>query len=136
MRQYKGIKGIGKTVAKQGSGCSWCLLGQCPSYQCSVVCQFAGSDLLQWQGEGICQACVDKCKAKLRSPAWANERRVFFDKKQFCVDCETRGELRPAVILDHIYPWRYRPDLFWDSHNWQGLCFDCHDAKSRLERGL
>jgi hypothetical protein len=134
MRQYKGIKGIGKTVARQANGCSWCKDGTLPAYTTESIGMMGGRILVRWIGEGICLACVAKMKAELRCPQWANERRVFFDKKQFCADCETRGNFVPATILDHISPWRYRPDLFWSVDNWQGLCFDCHDAKSVLER--
>lgn len=134
-RSYKGTSNVGKSMTLQTSGCSWCLHEQRPAYTTEILdLELGGRKIVKYIGQGICEYCVHMMKRKLQTPGWSSERRVFFDKKQYCCDCEIRGVLVPAMILDHIVPWRFAPDLFWETNNWQGLCFDCHDAKSRLEQ--
>jgi len=43
--------------------------------------------------------------------------------------------VEPARIVDHIRPHRGDLGLFWDSNNWQSLCWTCHSStKQRSEK--
>jgi 5-methylcytosine-specific restriction endonuclease McrA len=48
-----------------------------------------------------------------------------------CRDPERRhpGEMRAAIVADHIIPLRRGGS--WDEGNGQGLCLACHAAKTR-----
>ena len=50
-----------------------------------------------------------------------------------CVHCEARGIIRPWTQLDHKIPVEKGGTDAWD--NLQGLCDDCHDRKTRADRG-
>jgi 5-methylcytosine-specific restriction protein A len=48
--------------------------------------------------------------------------------------CDQRERSTPATLTDHVIPHRGDPVLFWDEQgNWQALCKDCHDRKTRFE---
>ncbi|HOO52277.1 MAG TPA: HNH endonuclease signature motif containing protein, partial [Alphaproteobacteria bacterium] len=47
-----------------------------------------------------------------------------------CVECERKGHVIPATVVDHIIPHRGDETLFWDESNWQALCKKCHDRKT------
>ena len=49
------------------------------------------------------------------------------------MECEKRGKLTPATVVDHIVPHRGDRKLFWDEKNWQPLCKRCHDTKTLTE---
>lgn len=69
---------------------------------------------------------------RVRGRALQARRQWFFSKHPICVECERRGR-SPAVatILDHVIPLAEGgPDEY---ENWQGLCHDCHDEKTREE---
>jgi 5-methylcytosine-specific restriction protein A len=65
---------------------------------------------------------------------WQKARLGFLARNPLCVECERRGELTPASVVDHIEPHRGNVGLFWDVRNWQALCKRCHDRKTA--RGL
>ena len=65
---------------------------------------------------------------------YRRERRRFLDANPLCAGCAKLGFTAAATELDHIVPYHKRPDLFWDTDNWQGLCADCHQKKSDAER--
>jgi len=46
------------------------------------------------------------------------------------VECERKGHVIPATVVDHIIPHRGDETLFWDESNWQALCKKCHDRKT------
>ncbi len=64
---------------------------------------------------------------------WNKARVVFLAKHPLCRDCERRGLLTPATVVDHIQPHRGDYELFWDSDNWQPLCATCHGRKTLAE---
>lgn len=58
-------------------------------------------------------------------------RRKHFTAHPLCVTCEAEGRVRLATELDHIVPlWEGGHEA--DS-NRQGLCEDCHKAKTAIE---
>lgn len=75
---------------------------------------------------------------RIRGSAWMAIRARILKREPRCAMCLAKGELNPAVIVDHRTP------LFEggsnDDSNLQGLCIPHHDAKSAEEekrrRGL
>lgn len=47
--------------------------------------------------------------------------------------CDQLQRTTPATLVDHVVPHRGDQTLFWDKHNWQSMCKDCHDRKTRAE---
>ena len=66
---------------------------------------------------------------------WQQAREGFLRVHPLCVKHEERGELVPAVVVDHIKPHRGDMTLFWQRSNWQPLCKLCHDVKTAREDG-
>ena len=64
---------------------------------------------------------------------YAKRRLAFLARHPLCAECERRGRITGAVELDHIVPVE-AGGAFWDEANWQGLCRDCHEAKTEGER--
>jgi 5-methylcytosine-specific restriction protein A len=78
-----------------------------------------------------------------RSPVWRKVRKLHLQRYPFCVECESRGKLISAKVVDHIR--RVNPANPYDTQNgtWgeplssdnlQGLCSSCHNKKSAKER--
>jgi 5-methylcytosine-specific restriction protein A len=50
--------------------------------------------------------------------------------------CAKDNRVTPARVVDHIIPHKGDTALFWDTSNWQALCFPHHNStKQREERG-
>lgn len=64
---------------------------------------------------------------------WHRETRIFLAHNPLCVDCEGRGLVNEARVVDHIRPHRGDDRVFWDATNWQALCISCHNRKSAQE---
>ena len=59
-------------------------------------------------------------------------RAALFSRDPLCAECRRQGYVRPATKRDHIVSLADGgPD---DETNEQGLCDECHDAKSLQER--
>lgn len=103
---------------RRKSGCYWCQAGERPGVT------------------GLCDSCVAEHKSLLTSRKWAKYRRAFLSTNAFCVMCVARGDtLAEAEVVDHIQPWRFFPDLFWEESNHQGLCWPHHNHKINTEEG-
>jgi 5-methylcytosine-specific restriction enzyme A len=59
-------------------------------------------------------------------------RAALFRRAPLCVECERRGRIRLATQRDHILALEEGGTDTQD--NEQGLCDDCHAAKSLAER--
>jgi 5-methylcytosine-specific restriction enzyme A len=60
---------------------------------------------------------------------WRRNRLRHLQRHPLCVLCEQRGLTTAARVVDHIRRHRGITDpLFWDSTNWQSLCFRCHNS--------
>lgn len=109
--------------------CTWCEYGHDPGR------------------EGICAACHKKFKLLLQATMWRRLRRAFLSNPDtaYCqgyklvrgpdtvlIPCRQQIPA-PVSILDHVLPWRYYPSLFWLQTNHQGLCLDCHAAKTQAD---
>ena len=66
---------------------------------------------------------------------WQRYRISYLAVHPFCVQCEARGELREATVVDHIKPHKGNRTLFWDPYNHQALCKRCHDSKTATKDG-
>jgi 5-methylcytosine-specific restriction protein A len=65
---------------------------------------------------------------------WAKASAGHRRRHPLCVGCLARGRTEAATCTDHVIPAADRPDLFWDSGNWQSGCDWCHNTlKQRLE---
>jgi 5-methylcytosine-specific restriction protein A len=67
-----------------------------------------------------------------RSAAHARRRERWFIAHPLCVTCTAEGRVRLARELDHIIPLHKGGEDTDD--NSQGLCRDCHAAKTRIDR--
>jgi 5-methylcytosine-specific restriction protein A len=61
---------------------------------------------------------------------WRKARTTFLNHHPLCLDCQKRGRITPAVVVDHIVPHKGDMELFWDENNWQPLCVQCHGRKT------
>ena len=66
---------------------------------------------------------------------WRKARTWYLKRNPLCVECEKKGKLTPATVIDHVVPHRGDKELFWDMSNWQALCKPCHDRKTAKEDG-
>lgn len=67
------------------------------------------------------------------NPRWKASRKTFLQRFPLCVQCDKAGRITPAQAVDHIKPHRGDERLFWDSSNWQALCYRCHNRKTASE---
>lgn len=67
---------------------------------------------------------------------WQTAAAAYLAAHPLCVHCERKGRLDAAAIVDHIKPHRGDKALFWNSCNWQGLCYTCDCAKKPRENQL
>ena len=74
-------------------------------------------------------------KAIYNNSRWAKASKTFRERNPLCAHCLERGITTPAACVDHIIPHGYDWKLFWDSNNWQSLCWSCHSIKTSKERG-
>ncbi len=70
---------------------------------------------------------------RLRGRKLQDRRRRWFDLNPLCVRCQAKGRVTVATELDHIVPlFKQGKD---DESNVQGLCFECHEAKTAEDIG-
>ncbi len=66
---------------------------------------------------------------------WRTARKAFLKRNPLCFECQGKGILKAAAVVDHIIPHKGDPGLFWDESNWQALCKTCHDRKTAKSDG-
>lgn len=75
----------------------------------------------------------DRPVNRIRGRKLQSIRSAHFRDNPLCVHCETRGIVRIATELDHIEA------IINGGHdvpsNRQGLCRDCHEAKTAIDLG-
>lgn len=62
---------------------------------------------------------------------WQKRSKAFLRKHPLCAECLERGKLEAATVVDHKQPHRGDVHLFWNEDNWQPLCEQCHNRKTR-----
>lgn len=66
---------------------------------------------------------------------WKKMRLRFLAENPLCVFCLKQGKSKPANVVDHIVPHKGDASLFWDTSNWQALCWHCHSSiKQKIEK--
>jgi len=71
---------------------------------------------------------------RLRGARLQRRRARWFALHPLCVHCTIVGRVRLAVELDHVIALS-NGGSDDDPANWQGLCRECHDTKTRADRG-
>jgi len=74
-------------------------------------------------------------KQLYHSGRWQRARLRFLAERPLCAECQAKGLVVAAVVVDHMdghrtASWRQR---FWDETRWQPLCIECHAVKSAAE---
>ena len=59
--------------------------------------------------------------------AWVNLRAMVLSQSPICVECERLGRVTLATVVDHIIPFKERPDLGMTIENLRPLCSSCHN---------
>lgn len=72
----------------------------------------------------------DMVRHQLYDRNWRRESKAFLAENPWCAECLKQGKYVPATVVDHKKPHRGDKRLFWDRHNWQGLCEHHHDQKT------
>lgn len=109
-------------------------------------CNYPGCGVLVHDGSGRCakhQRTEAKALDSRRGSAasrgyghkWQQARESFLREHPLCKRHQDRGEIVPAVVVDHIVPHKGDQSLFWRRSNWQPLCKRCHDIKTATEDG-
>jgi 5-methylcytosine-specific restriction protein A len=61
---------------------------------------------------------------------------MYLCEHPLCVECERKGKLVGANVVDHISPHKGQDDpQFWDERNLQALCPSCHSRKTAQHDG-
>lgn len=61
--------------------------------------------------------------------------RVADPDRNLCVACLAEGVYQYGAVTDHRIPHRGDPTLFWDTSNWQALCYCHHNRKTASQDG-
>lgn len=64
---------------------------------------------------------------------WRKASKAYLKEHPLCAECQRKGRLIPATVVDHVVPHRGDRTLFWDRSNWHPLCKKCHDEKTLRE---
>lgn len=59
---------------------------------------------------------------------WQRERIEFLHYHPRCVVCREK-----ATVVDHIVPHNGTDELLRSQSNWQSMCRDCHNRKTKAE---
>jgi 5-methylcytosine-specific restriction protein A len=70
---------------------------------------------------------------------WKSLRAYKLKHNPLCEECETKGKLESANVVDHRTPWKtgHTEDQKWrlfnDYDNLRSLCTSCHNSKTGRE---
>ncbi|MFH6636532.1 HNH endonuclease [Streptococcus suis] len=103
----------------------------------STPCKHNGCPNLVPYGQKYCdnhkanhQLDAKSTTAKGYNAQWNKARLRYLKVHPLCVQCNAKGRLTKATVVDHITPHRGDQELFWNQTNWQALCKSCHDRKT------
>ena len=72
-----------------------------------------------------------------RSATWATIRATVLSANPLCLPCKQRGQIVPASIVDHVFPWKRYGRQAFTLNLFNGLCPNCHSVKTAQEnRGV
>lgn len=115
----------------------------------SAVCSAPGCLRLAVSGKTRCaqhQAEADEARAEYRSRQnkdynarrpksdgfywtnrWKRKSEEYRKAHPLCVECDRIGLVVESTMVDHIIPYRLRPDLGLVDSNLRALCWQCHN---------
>jgi 5-methylcytosine-specific restriction endonuclease McrA len=70
---------------------------------------------------------------RLRGRKWQTIRSRVLTANPLCVLCQAKGQIEPALEVDHIEALTNGGSN--DAENLQGLCLECHANKTRADLG-
>lgn len=77
----------------------------------------------------------DKARGSARergySAAWDKASKGHLRNHPLCRYCDLKGLLMPADRVDHLYPQRAYPGVFWNKAYWISSCQPCHDGEKQ-----
>jgi 5-methylcytosine-specific restriction protein A len=103
------------------------------------ACAYPGCrELVEAREGGYCPAHRKqraKTTERLYDRRWQKASLAFRKENPLCADPYKIHGVEPAMaaLVDHIKPHRGDPGLMWDQSNWQALCRNCHNRKTREE---
>lgn len=66
---------------------------------------------------------------------WDGAALDHLEKNPLCGYCALTGDTVSADLVDHLYPQRTYPGVFWVKRWWVSSCDECHNSfKQRIER--
>ena len=68
-----------------------------------------------------------------QSSAWRSLRAKFIAAHPLCAECQKKGVVTPARVVDHILPINMGGAALSED-NLQALCDRCHNAKSARDK--
>lgn len=105
-----------------------------------VPCKHPGCAALVPSGTKYCEAHRPLHSEEIRSAyrrgydaRWRKASKAFLRANPLCVRCVAEGKYVKATVVDHVISHRGDERLFWDQGNWQAMCKQCHDRKTRCE---
>ena len=70
---------------------------------------------------------------RLSGRKWQAIRSQVLTANPLCVLCQVKGQIKPAIEVDHIQALANGGTD--ESENLQGLCLECHADKTRTDLG-
>jgi 5-methylcytosine-specific restriction protein A len=72
---------------------------------------------------------------QLYDGAWDRASKAWRGEHPLCRYCLLDDIVTPATLVDHFWPHRGDPDLFWNRLYWVESCDPCHSGmKQAVER--
>ena len=65
---------------------------------------------------------------------WKRKSATFREAHPVCCECDSIGLVVPSELVDHIIPYRERPDLALVDSNLRALCWPCHNRIGKKVR--
>lgn len=69
-----------------------------------------------------------------QTTAWKLLRDKRINENPLCQECEKKGRINAAKLVDHIKPVEDYPQLALSYENTQSLCEFCHNVKTRRDK--
>ena len=66
---------------------------------------------------------------------WTKLSRAWRTAHPLCAECQRKGIIKPAQVVDHIIPWPVCGDFF-DTTNFQSLCEECNVLKGNRDKKI